>query len=157
MYVHWTNNCTRHKKDNVCDASYAYGEGSLSSFLVACTTFADICTRNQFKIQSMVKTFCKVTWRIRMSVLIRPSPIICVNLVVFVIVVVLVIIGVPFRLSKLKRMTSTIQNSFRQFWHCHRSFERNCSSIDFWQILFFDGVQTCSCPSWSKRSLALLL
>ena len=48
------------------------------------------------------KEICKVTWRLRKSLLIRPIPAIRANLVVLATGVVLAIVGVPTKLSRLK-------------------------------------------------------
>ena len=72
---------------------------------------------------------CKVTWRVRVSVLIRPIPAIRPYLVALVIGVVLAIVGIPTRLSRLRRMTTATHECVGNFDMAKRSCERNCASV----------------------------
>ena len=82
---------------------------------------------------------CKVTWRVRVSVLIRAIPAIRPYLVALVIGVVLAIVGIPTRLSRLRRMTTATHECVGNFDMAKRSCERNCASIGFCRNLPLGG------------------
>ena len=105
---------------------------------VACTIFANVCTRNHFVKANRLtgKEICKVTWRFRKSVLIREKTAILANVVVLAIDVVLAIVGVPTRLSKMKMKppilspTLTLPSKLRTYLVVDRLLSESATWLD---------------------------